>query len=75
MTRSLLAITALLFAGVLAAAEPAETGSYDTDKDGALSAEEIAAIADKNVRATLLKLDANADGAVSAEELKAADSE
>jgi len=44
---------------------------FDTDKDGALSAAEIAAIANERQRARILALDTDGDGAVSAIEAQA----
>lgn len=65
-----LSIVALLAAaGFIAAVDVAK---YDTNKDGALSAEEIKAIADEADKKAIAALDANKDGAVSAEEAKAA---
>ncbi len=79
MIRSMLIIALALFAGVASAAEAAAATSakagivkYDTNKDGALSKEEIAAIKDEKERTEVLALDSDKDGAISADEAKAA---
>lgn len=79
MLRNLFALALVLTAGVAVAEEskPAaaaakfDVAAYDTNKDGALSKEEIAAIADEAVKAQAVALDADKDGAVSATEAKA----
>ncbi len=45
---------------------------YDTDKNGSLSKEELAAISEGKAKDRFLALDTNQDGAVDAEEIKAA---
>lgn len=68
-----LAIALFVTAGALVAeeAKPAaavDIAAYDTDKNGALSKEEIAAIKDEAAKKAVEALDADKNGEVSAEE-------
>ncbi len=79
MIRSMLVIALALFAGAASAAEApvvtsakAGVAKYDTNKDGSLSKEEIAAIKDEKERTELTALDKDLDGAISTDELKSA---
>jgi hypothetical protein len=51
---------------------PAIVNQADTDKDGALSAAEIAAVTDEKVKAKLIGLDSSKDGALDKAEIEAA---
>ena len=55
-----------------AATETVSIATYDADKDGALSATEIAAIVDEKAKASIVALDSDKSGDVSVAEAKAA---
>ncbi len=71
-----LALVAVAGLGFAEEAKPAAAAvditAYDTNKDGALSVAEIAAIADEKAKASVVALDADKSGDVSAAEVKAA---
>jgi len=75
-TAIVLAFAAVVGLGFAEEAAPAvatvDIAAYDSDKDGALSAAEIAAILDEKAKASVVALDADKSGDVSADEAKAA---
>jgi len=81
MTKNLFALSLITLAGLGFAAEEAKPAAaahavsieaHDSDKDGALSAAEIADIKDEKVKAAVVALDADKSGDVSAVEAKPA---
>lgn len=79
--RSIAAIALLFTVGFAVAEDPApapkadlmaQFKAADADKDGTVSAEELAAVADEAAKAALTAADADADGAVTKDEIKAA---
>jgi hypothetical protein len=75
-TALVLALASVVGLAVAEEAAPAaaavDIAAYDSDKDGALSAVEIAAIVDEKAKADVVALDADKSGDVSAVEAKAA---
>ena len=76
MLKTAIVLALVAVAGFGFAEEPAaatvDITAYDSDKDGALSAAEIAAIVDEKAKASVVALDADKSGDVSAAEVKAA---